>query len=83
MSQSLEMNPSMGSPEAHLAVMKTRLDTAKANYDRAIEKNISPEAVQTAKAAWETAQNEYNRFMSGNLGDETDVAEKEAGELVH
>lgn len=59
----LEYRESMGSPEAHVAVLRNRIDHAKADYDRAVEKGI-PAQIETTKREWERAKEEYEEFLT-------------------
>jgi flagellar biosynthesis/type III secretory pathway protein FliH len=77
----LSSSEAMGSSEARWAIMSTRVASAKDNYDRAVAKNISPEAVQAAKEVWEARLAEHEDFMNKN-GDEG-AAEKGRPATVH
>ena len=70
MPEPLEYNPSMGSMESHVALMKQRVDSAKEDYDRAVAKGISPAQIENTRKIWEAAQGEYEQFLTGNSSEE-------------
>ncbi len=74
MPEPLEYNEERGSYEAHLSAMKTRVNSAKEDYNRAVEKGL-PAQIETTKQAWEARQQEYENFMKGNPGE--NMVEKE------
>ena len=57
------IDETMGSPEAHVAIMELRAKNAKAEYDSALAKGI-PGQIETAKQEWEQRQREYEEFIS-------------------
>jgi hypothetical protein len=64
MSESLEYREDAGSPEAHMAIMKNRVESAKDDYDNAVAKK-NPAQIATTKRLWEQAQQEYDDFLAG------------------
>ncbi len=77
MPQPLEYNEARGGVEDHLAVMKNRLDSAQADYDRAASKGI-PAQVEAARKTLEDRQRDYDEFSRGLSGDSRDDENKEA-----
>jgi hypothetical protein len=80
MAEVLQYDEAMGSREAHQAVMKTRLDAAQQDYDRAVAKGVSTEAVRAAKELLDAEQQKFDQFMSG--GSSTDPEENKQ-ETIH
>ncbi len=80
MAEVLQYDEAMGSREAHQAVMKTRLDTAQQEYDKAVAKGVSQEAIRAAKELLDVEQQKFDQFMSG--GSSTDPEEHKP-ESVH
>ena len=67
MPERLEYNPSMGSPEAHLELLKTRMNNAQAEYEKSKSKGKDFEAqTEAARQTYEAAKQEYEEFSSDN-----------------
>jgi hypothetical protein len=75
MAERLEYNENMGSPEAHVAMMKSRVNDAEADYRRALEKGF-PQQIEATKKRLDIVQAEYNDFLTG-ASDEVHQTEKE------
>lgn len=74
MPEPLKYSEAMGSPEAHLSVLKTRVDSAKEDYERAKKKGFQAQ-IQSTEQAWKAREQEYENFMKGNPGE--NMVEKE------
>jgi CCR4-NOT transcriptional regulation complex NOT5 subunit len=62
------INENMGSPEAHVAIMRMRAENAKAEYESAVARGI-PSQIETTKQEWEQRQREYEAFVSAHAGE--------------
>lgn len=54
-----------------MAVLKTKMDSAQVNYERALEKGFSAQ-IAAAKELLEQARQEYEGSMTGRSSDEKD-----------
>ena len=62
MAEPLGYNEAMGSPEAHVQLMKTRVENARAAHVRAVEKGFT-EQIENTKVLLEQAQAEYDELV--------------------